>query len=227
MKTLIRRITDCFDFVASNKYYSQLGEDAVLAAYFKELKLKDSRFSTLFGKINYSKGCYVDVGAYAPKRLSNTFYFYKKGWRGITVEPNPEAKKWFKLLRQGDSHITAAVSDNEGTCYYYSQGYSGINFISSESQDKNGYQITKIPSLKLASIMQKLDDSNNIDLLCVDCEGHDLQVLQSNDWSRYRPSVVVAETTDLNSDICQYMVQQRYSIFSWTLDSVMFEDCDK
>ena len=216
MKTIIRRIIDCFDFVAGNKHYSQLGEDAVLAAYFKELKLKDNRLATLFGITNYSKGCYVDVGAYAPKRISNTFYFYKKGWRGITVEQNPEANKWFKLLRPGDTHLTAAVSDNEDTCYYYSQGYSGINFISSELQDKVGYTRTKIPSYTLTNIMKKLDDPHNIDLLSVDCEGHDLQVLQSNDWSRYRPSVVVAETNDLNSDICQYMEQPRYSIFSGT-----------
>ena len=226
MKTLFRRIIDCFNFVAGNRYYSQLGEDAVLAAYFKELKLEDNRLLTLFGITKYSKGCYVDIGAYSPKRISNTYYFYKKGWRGITVEPNPESKKWFKLLRPGDIHLTAAISNSEEPCYYYSQGYSGINFISEELLDKTGFTRTKVPTYSLENIMKKLDDPDNIDLLTVDCEGHDLKVLQSNNWSRYRPSVVVAETDDINSEVCEYMQKQRYSIFSWTLDSVMFRNID-
>ena len=29
---------------------------------------------------------YVDVGAYHPIRLSNTFLLYKNGWRGVTAE---------------------------------------------------------------------------------------------------------------------------------------------
>jgi len=30
-----------------------------------------------------STGFYVDVGAHHPKRFSNTYFFYKKGWSGI------------------------------------------------------------------------------------------------------------------------------------------------
>ena len=86
---------------------------------------------------------------------------------------------------------------------------------------------TKVPTYSLENIMKKLDDPDNIDLLTVDCEGHDLTVLQSNNWTRYRPLVVVAETDDINSEVCEYMKKQGYSMFSWTLDSVMFRNCDK
>ena len=43
-------------------------------------------------------GFYVDIGAHHPKRFSNTYFFYKRGWSGITVEPNSDAIKLFKEI---------------------------------------------------------------------------------------------------------------------------------
>jgi hypothetical protein len=40
---------------------------------------------------------------------------------------------------------------------------------------------------------QHLPRETGIDFMTVDCEGHDTQVLQSNDWKRFRPQVVLAE----------------------------------
>jgi len=49
------------------KSYSQEGEDMILRRIFER----------------QSTGFYVDVGAHHPKRFSNTYFFYKKGWSGI------------------------------------------------------------------------------------------------------------------------------------------------
>jgi hypothetical protein len=35
-----------------------------------------------------------------------------------------------------------------------------------------------------------------VNLLCIDCEGMDLAVLQGNDWERVRPRVVCVEAKD-------------------------------
>ena len=59
------------------KSYAQEGEDLIL-------------YRMIYGKID--KGFYVDVGAHHPKRFSNTYFFYRKGWRGINVEPMPGSK---------------------------------------------------------------------------------------------------------------------------------------
>ena len=37
-----------------------------------------------------------------------------------------------------------------------------------------------------------------IDFLNVDVEGHDLEVLESNDWKRFRPKVIVVEDEALD-----------------------------
>ena len=54
-------------------YYSQEGEDMILNRIFH----------------NKNSGFYVDIGAFDPKRFSNTYFFYKKRLRSI---PNVAAK---------------------------------------------------------------------------------------------------------------------------------------
>lgn len=36
-----------------------------------------------------------------------------------------------------------------------------------------------------------------VDFLDIDCEGHDLAILQSNDWNRFRPTVILVEAHGL------------------------------
>ena len=55
--------------------YSQQAEDLSIQRYFGEEKMN---------------GFFVDVGAFDPIKYSNTYLFYKKGWRGINIEPNPD-----------------------------------------------------------------------------------------------------------------------------------------
>src|SRR5574341_354761 len=68
------------------KSYSQEGKDMILRR--------------IFG--NVENGFYVDVGAYHPKRFSNTFYFYKKGWSGINIDAMPGSMKFFTKMRSRD-----------------------------------------------------------------------------------------------------------------------------
>lgn len=53
--------------------YSQHGEDIIFVFLLKGLK----------------KGFYVDIGANDPEIISNTKYFYDRGWNVINIEPHP------------------------------------------------------------------------------------------------------------------------------------------
>ena len=58
------------------------------------------------------------------------------------------------------------------------------------------------------------------DFLNVDVEGYDLEVLESNDWSRWRPSIVAVEdhgislATPRDSATCRFMSMQDYALRS-------------
>jgi glycosyltransferase involved in cell wall biosynthesis len=54
--------------------YSQCGEDIIIDFLLTWLKIKNPT--------------YLDIGANDPVKLSNTYYFYKKGSRGVLIEPD-------------------------------------------------------------------------------------------------------------------------------------------
>ncbi len=68
--------------------FSQHGEDKFV---FENL-LKFDLFS----------GIYVDVGANHPTDISNTYLFYKNGFRGVIVEPNKEFSSLYGFFRKRD-----------------------------------------------------------------------------------------------------------------------------
>jgi hypothetical protein len=66
----------------------------------------------------------VDVGAFNRVKFSNTCIFYRKGWRGINIEPHPEHFKLFPNARRRDINLNLAKkSDVEFNC---DGAYSGI-----------------------------------------------------------------------------------------------------
>ena len=53
--------------------YSQYAEDIIIYNLLKSLK-------------KTKNGIFVDVGSHHPKRGSNTYFFYKRGWRGLLID---------------------------------------------------------------------------------------------------------------------------------------------
>ncbi len=70
----------------------------------------------------------------------------------------------------------------------------------------------------------------NIDFMSIDVEGYDLQVLQSNDWSRFRPSCLLVEAFafDLSNPaacpIHTFLDQYDYGLFAKTFNTVFYRD---
>jgi len=75
--------------------YSQNGEDRALWRYFEGQR----------------DGFYVDIGAHHPFRFSNTYIFYKSGWRGINVDAMPNSMRAFRRYRKHDINIECAVGN--------------------------------------------------------------------------------------------------------------------
>jgi len=216
---IFKRLSDPFAIVC----YSQEGEDMILRRIFE-------------GK---RRGFYVDVGAHHPRRFSNTYYFYKEGWRGINIEPNPEALKAFNLDRPKDINLQLGVSDVASILEYYYFDEPALNtFDSSVVEERlanTSYKVVKKEGVsveRLDSPLNKyLPDGQAIDFLSIDVEGLDLAVLQSNDWHLFRPKCVLAEVLNMSldeaikSNLSKFMLSQGYSLFARTYNTLIF--CDK
>lgn len=172
--------------------YGQFGEDIPLFMLFR--KRQHGSF-------------FVDVGAFHPTKWSNTFYLYKKGWRGVLVEMQPAKALGLRLRRPGDTVVEAAVSDKPGKyTVYASSDYAPSASIELPDTRNFGSETTRetVVARTLTEILDNTKYADRpIDLLNIDCEGHDFAILRSLDFERYRPKVIAVEHHEI--DIAEIM----------------------
>ncbi|MFQ5977075.1 MAG: FkbM family methyltransferase [Candidatus Heimdallarchaeota archaeon] len=201
--------------------YSQEGEDAILRRIFEDKKI----------------GFYIDVGAHHPKRFSNTYYFYKKGWSGINIDAMPGSMRAFKKTRKKDINLEIAISEKNQELIYYFFNDPALNGFSKEiSEERNQndkYRIIAAKKIKTETLAQVLDTylppGQKITFMTIDAEGLDYEVLVSNDWDQYRPMVLLVEDqeTDLDnldrSNIVKFMKTKGYTLFAKTFNTLFFK----
>lgn len=211
------------DKFLSKKSYSQEGEDMVLASYFENNKAY--------------KGFFVDVGAHHPYRYSNTMFFYKKGWNGINIEPTPGAIKPFNIFRGRDINLNIGISKVKDVLTFYCFNEPALNGFSKEiSEERNctskKYFITQevqIQTLPLADVLdQHVPTGKKIDFFTIDVEGLDLQVLQSNNWDKYKPTfILVEDSVDFknlsSSAIYAFLETHDYELAAKTMRTLFFK----
>ena len=171
--------------------YAQEGEDLILD------RLMD----------NSKTGFYVEVGSHHPFRFSNTYLFYRRGWKGICIDPLPDSKNLFNKWRPRDLALEIGVSATPSIMKYYLFNEPALNtfepLLAKERDGLRDYKITEIKEVQTLPLSTILDTylpiKQIIDFISIDVEGLDLEVLQSNDWRKYRPRFVVAEC--LNADL--------------------------
>ena len=199
--------------------YSQEGEDLILERILGSRKT----------------GFYVDVGAHHPRRFSNTRRFYKRGWRGINIEPNPDAMKLFQRQRPRDINLCYGVGETETELTYFMFNEPALNSFDrqlSEQRQCGPYRITarkQIPVRRLSSLLAEfLPGGVPIDFMSIDVEGFDLQVLQSNDWTRFRPTCVLVESESFDltnpgaNPIHVFLESQNYMLFAKTFNTLFY-----
>ncbi|GAB3200552.1 FkbM family methyltransferase [Pontibacter aydingkolensis] len=202
--------------------YSQEAEDLILERIFEF----------------YQSGFYVDVGAHHPKRFSNTYLFYKKGWNGINIDAMPNSMRLFNKIRPKDINLELGVSQSKKSLLYYMFDEPALNGFSenvSEDRNKNtSYKIIgkqEISTLPLSEILnQYVEGDQAITFLSIDVEGLDLEVLKSNDWNKYRPEIILDEILHsrvediLNSEINLYLQEKNYAFYCKTPNTVFYKN---
>lgn len=162
-------------------HWGQSGEDAILSELLHE-----------------RHGTYVDVGAAHPRLGSNTYFLYRRGWRGTVVEPNPISARLLRKVRRRDRVVEAAAGSAAGTVtftIFQSDYLSSVNPVVVQERVDGGElieSVLEIPIITLADLKLRAQPRDPC-LLSIDCEGADLEVLRGNDWSSFLPRVICVE----------------------------------
>lgn len=185
LKSIIRRLLRQDPDMQPNRCYGQDGEDLILN------RLLDGQ----------AQGFYVDIGAHHPVRFSNTYLFYRRGWRGINIDAMPSSMQKFNKVRPRDINIECGVAGSTGKLMFHRFNEPALNtFDDVEAAHKNKPPYQLIDTVEIAVerldalLARHLPVGQQIDFLSVDVEGKDEEVLRSNNWSRYRPRFILAET---------------------------------
>jgi FkbM family methyltransferase len=199
------------------KSYSQYAEDLIIQSYFSR-KLKNGR--------------YVDVGCHHPRRGSNTYGLYRKGWSGILIDLEKTKVLANQLSRRRDKVILAAVSDTEEWMEIFSDKSYSTNTTIKKNQDSiNEQSIGHIKAQTLTNILNEENFQKKFELLSIDVEGVDLQVLKGLDLKCYQPQIICIENWNskdgisaiLNSEIHQYLNNQSYELVAFSGLSTIYQ----
>lgn len=209
-----------FDAHAARSY-SQHGEDMILRGLL----------------VDVQRGFYVDVGAYQPKRFSNTYFFYQQGWSGINIDARPGSMVQFDRQRPRDINIEAAVGPDGKRMTYFAfrePAYNSLDREIVQERVKDGREVTaeiEMTTTPLRDVLSAhLPKHRKIHFLSVDVEGLDLEVLQSNDWQTFRPKYVLVECTastlrELEGDaVYRFLCGHGYALVAKTLITGVFAD---
>lgn len=200
----------------NKNFYSQFGEDKILNELIPN---------------NFTNGFYVDVGCFHPKKYSNTYMLFRKGWKGINIDMEKDKIESFNLARPSDYNFLGAISDKiEKVKIYRNQKFgvsSTINedFIKKEDYIDEDYIQTTTLNVVLENSPFK---GKKIDFLNIDTEGNDLKVLKSLDFDIYNPSIIIIEThlkkidEIINSEIYLFVISKKYMLKSWNIYSLIF-----
>jgi FkbM family methyltransferase len=202
-------------------FFGQYAEDALFFVVFRPNK----------------RGFYVDVGAYDPIASSNTYKLYLKGWRGITVEPNPNAAASFRSVRPRDIHFTEGAASTAKELAWHEYSYASMNTLSPERVEhlrKHGAIGDSKHIVRCRPLQEMIDESaeeRQVDFLSVDCEGMDHEVLASIDYRKTRPTVILVEDLEgfhafrdqyQASSISQFMRTNGYLPIAQALYSTLY-----
>jgi len=191
----LRKIYFFYNIFIRNKKFlknsSQFGEDKFILDLFD----KDYR------------GKYLDLGCYHPTRHSNTHILYQSGWTGINIDLNPLTIELFNFMRPKDFNYNIGISNSEEEkeLYFINEfntqntlDKNQLNFLKNHHNVKDREILkTKLKTKKLETIL--LDNNfHNIDFFNIDIEGHELEVIESIDFDKFKFKYICIEMIQHN-----------------------------
>lgn len=180
--------------------YAQAAEDLIL-------------FDAL-AQVPAETGFYIDVGANDPETDSVTKLFYDRGWRGINIEPSPE---WFARLTEArvrDVNIQAAASNRSGEIMFHDLTGEQLSTVVEKFAERHSaagkpMRSSLVRATTLSEICEKHAEEE-IHFLKIDVGGHEAEVLEGMDFSRFRPWILIIGATQPDTRVANYQSWDPY-----------------
>ena len=193
--------------------FSQCGEDLAVINMLTDLGHE--------GPVHY-----IDVGCFHPIKYSNTFYHYLRGGSGLVVDMNEGYKQEFQRLRPRDKFVSALVSNSKNELAVRCNNMPNDRIVDGANQ-----QIGK--TMRPQTLAEILDEhwpeKHPISFLDIDCEGHELEILKSNNWEKYKPLIIIVEAFSKKdiADIAVYMKEFSYVSIARLRHALFFVESNK
>jgi len=232
LRSLAEKILTRVGWQNYHKSYSQMGEDLIIAYH-----LKTRGFH--LGKIRY-----LDIGACAPTKLSNTYYFYKQGSSGVLVEPDKCLTTLLRRDRPRDHILNVGISKEEKdeADFYVTQpptlnsfSKEMADFVNSEEgrkaygQDVRVKEVRKVNLVNINTIMKSWFNNAPPEILSIDAEGLDWEILSSLNFDLYSPYCVCIEVNQHYEEVKNLLEMRGYCMIGYNQLNVIFmkhRQCD-
>jgi len=188
------------------KFFSQNGQDRFLNNH-------------IFKK--NSNGIFIDIGANDGITFSNTYFFEKKGWSGICIEPIPEVFEKLKKNRKCNCicgvmsekniefseflHVTGASEMLSGILDKYDNDH--LERIEKDIKNNNEKkEIIKVQNFNFNKIIK----FTHIDYLTIDTEGSEFDILKTINFSNFEIKVISIENDYKNNNINDFLKNNNF-----------------
>lgn len=151
---------------------------------------------------------YLDIGANHPVENSVTYFFYRRGWRGVAVDPLPQFGHLWADHRAEDVLLTAAIGaadSSEDVMDFFEYDPS---VLSTGDPDRHQQLLSDpaarhlathaVPLMTAAEVIEAYPEMyRGVGILSVDVEGGEFDVLSGLDLESVRPEVACVEISGL------------------------------
>lgn len=147
---------------------------------------------------------YVAIGAGRPSCHSTTKLFDEKGWTGLKLKLSPQHIQPV-TERPGDPPGHAQVHTSTDTVNLHAAHSGGalplreLAFISHTSADTPNREASGRSGRKLVDLLDQTWGDREIGFLHIALEGSERAIIESTDWKRYRPAIVIIASSSTTS----------------------------